>query len=45
MDYNERENVNNWLLRTFTWAAVLMALSGAWLLLYSFPRRRRRKVQ
>ena len=45
MDYNERENVNNWLLRTFTWAAVLMALSGAWLLLYSFPRRRRRKAQ
>jgi hypothetical protein len=35
MDYDERENVNNWLLRGFT--------SGAWLLLYSFPRRKRRK--
>jgi hypothetical protein len=45
MDYYERENVNNWLLRTFTWAAVLMALSGAWLLLYSFPRRKRRRAQ
>jgi hypothetical protein len=45
MDYYERENVNNWLLRTFTWAAVLMALSGAWLLLYSFPRRQWRKAQ
>jgi uncharacterized iron-regulated membrane protein len=43
MDYGERENVNNWLLRTFTWAAVVMAVSGAWLLVYSFPRRKRRK--
>ncbi len=41
MDYDERENVNNPLLRVFTWGAVLMALSGAWLLLYSFPRRRK----
>jgi hypothetical protein len=45
MDYDERENVNNWLLRTFTWAAVAMALSGAWLLIYSFPRRKRRNTQ
>ena len=45
MDYEERENVNNWVLRTFTWAAVAMALSGAWLLLYNLPRRRRRKVR
>ena len=29
MDYDERENVNNPLLRAFTWGAVLMALSGA----------------
>ncbi len=43
MDYDERENVNNWLLRGFTWAAVVMAFSGAWLLFYSFPRRRRRR--
>lgn len=42
MDYGTRENVNNPLLRVFTWAAALMALSGAWLLLFSFARRRRR---
>lgn len=45
MDYEERENVNNWLLRIFTWAAVAMALSGAWLLLYNLPRRKREKVR
>lgn len=44
MDYDTRENVNNPLLRVFTWAAALMALSGAWLLLFSFPRRRRRRA-
>ena len=42
MDYDTRENVNNPLLRVFTCAAALMALTGAWLLLFSFPRRRRR---
>ena len=45
MDYDERENVNNWLLRGFTWVAVAMALSGAWLLFYSFPRRKCRKAR
>ncbi|HYW16129.1 MAG TPA: hypothetical protein VE891_08245 [Allosphingosinicella sp.] len=44
MDYWTRDNVNNPLLRVVTWAAVLMALSGAWLLVYSFPRRRRTKA-
>jgi len=44
MDYEERENVNNAVLRVFTWSAVLMALSGAWLLSYSFPRRKRKKA-
>lgn len=44
MDYDERENVNNWLLRTFTFAALAMAVSGAWLLIYSFPRRKRRRA-
>ncbi|MBX3562655.1 MAG: PepSY domain-containing protein [Sphingomonas sp.] len=43
MDYDTRDNVNNNLLRLFTWAAVLMAASGAWLLAYNLPRRRRRK--
>lgn len=40
MDYDERENVNNPLLRAFTWGAVLMALSGIWLLFYAFPKRK-----
>jgi uncharacterized iron-regulated membrane protein len=39
MDYETRDNVNNNLLRAFTWGAVLMALSGAWLLLFAFPRK------
>ncbi len=42
MDYDERENVNNWLLRAFTWGAVLMALSGIWLLFYSFYRKKKK---
>lgn len=42
MDYDERENVNNWLLRGFTWLAVATAFSGAWLLWFAFPRRRRK---
>jgi uncharacterized iron-regulated membrane protein len=44
MDYDERENVNNGLLRTFTWAALLMALSGAWLLLHAFPKKKKKKA-
>jgi uncharacterized iron-regulated membrane protein len=44
MDYDERENVNNTLLRIFTWGAVLMALSGIWLLFYSFHRKKKKKA-
>ena len=44
MDYDERENVNNTLLRVFTWGAVLMALSGIWLLFYSFHRKKKKKA-
>ena len=44
MDYDDRQNMNNWLLRPMTWGAALMALSGAWLLWWSFPRRKRKKV-
>jgi uncharacterized iron-regulated membrane protein len=44
MDYDERENVNNLLLRIFTWGAVLMALSGAWLLLYAFPKKKKKAL-
>lgn len=43
MDFDERENVNNPLLRTFTWGALLMALSGAWMLIYAFPKKKKKK--
>lgn len=43
MDYSERENPNNLLIRVFSWAALTVTLTGAWLLLYSFPRRKRRR--
>lgn len=43
MDYDERSDVNNPLLRVSTWMAAAMALTGAWLLVWSFPRKRRRK--
>ena len=42
MDYENRTDVNNLLVRTATWMAFVGALTGAWLLLYSFRRRRRR---
>ena len=45
MDYDERENVNNLLLRVFTWAAVVMALSGAWMLFYAFPRKKKKAAR
>jgi uncharacterized iron-regulated membrane protein len=41
MDYQERENVNNTLLRVASVTGLVFALSGAWLLLYSFKRRKR----
>jgi hypothetical protein len=44
MDYSERTNVNNPLLRVATWSAVLMALAGALLLVWSFPKKKKKKV-
>jgi uncharacterized iron-regulated membrane protein len=41
MDYQERDNVNNLLLRIASVTGLVFALSGAWLLLYSFKRRKR----
>lgn len=43
MDYSDRTNVNNPLLRVATWSAVLMALAGAWLLIWSFPNKKKKK--
>ena len=39
MDYDARTDVNNTLLRTFSAAGLLFALSGAWLVFYSFRQR------
>ena len=44
MDYVKRTDVNNPLLRVATVSAAVMTISGAWLLVYSFPRRRRRNA-
>lgn len=41
MDYESRSDVNNVLIRAATWMAFAGSLTGAWLLLYSFRRRRR----
>lgn len=41
MDYEEREDVNNTLLRVASATGLVFALSGAWLLFYSVSRRRR----
>ena len=43
MDYVNRTDVNNPLVRVATVSAAFMTLSGAWLLLYAFPRRRRKR--
>lgn len=40
MDYDERADINNTVLRLFSIFGTLMALSGVWLLFYSFNRRR-----
>lgn len=39
MDYDERSDVNNTLLRVAAAVGFLFALSGVWLLFYSFRRR------
>jgi uncharacterized iron-regulated membrane protein len=44
MDYVNRTDVNNPLVRVATVSAVFMTVSGAWLLLYSFPKRKRKKT-
>ncbi len=41
MGYEDRDNVNNGFLRVLTWGALLLVLSGAWMLLYSFHRKKK----
>ena len=43
MDYEEREDVNTWLLKAATVSAGLMLLAGAWLLFHTLPFRRRKR--
>lgn len=45
MDYDTRSDVNNPLLRVATWTAFAMAISGAWLLVWAFPNRKKRKAK
>ncbi|HUG03288.1 MAG TPA: hypothetical protein VML92_02540 [Steroidobacteraceae bacterium] len=44
MDYEERTDVNNVLLRAATIAGLVLAASGLWLLYFSFRRRRTRRA-
>lgn len=44
MDYEERMDVNNVLLRAATIAGLALAASGLWLLYFSFRRRRTRRA-
>lgn len=44
MDYEERTDVNNVLLRAATIAGLALAASGLWLLYFSFRRRRTRRA-
>jgi uncharacterized iron-regulated membrane protein len=43
MDYETRDNVNNRLLIIASWITLAMTLAGGWLLLYSFPKKKRRR--
>lgn len=45
MGYEDRDNVNNSFLRVFTWGAVLMVFSGAWLLFYSFHKKKKKAAR
>jgi hypothetical protein len=44
MDYDERADMNNTVLRVFSVLGTFLGLTGAWLLFYSFPRKRDRKT-
>ena len=44
MGYEDRDNVNNSFLRVFTWGALLLVISGAWLLVYAFPKKKKKRA-
>ena len=41
MDYETRDNVNNMLLVLFSVGAVLVSLTGGWMLFYAFARKKK----
>lgn len=45
MDYQERSNVNNWVLRTATLLGLPLAIFGVWLAFFSFPFLQRRRAK
>lgn len=40
MDYDERADINNTVLRVFSVLGTFLGLTGAWMLYFSFPRKR-----
>lgn len=44
MDYDERADINNTVLRIFSVLGTCLGLTGVWLLFYSFPRNRDREA-
>ena len=45
MDYQERSDVNNWLLRAATLLGLTLAILGVWLAFFSFPFLQRRRAK
>lgn len=44
MDYDERADMNNTILRIFSVMGTFLGLTGVWMLFYSFPRKRDRET-
>jgi hypothetical protein len=44
MDYEQRTDAHNLLLKTAQLTGLTFAITGLWLLLYSFSGRRKKKV-
>jgi hypothetical protein len=45
MDYRDRTDVNNWLLRSATLLGLPLAIFGVWLAFFSFPFLQRRRAR
>ena len=44
MDYDEREDINNTVLRLFSILGVLLGVGGVWLLFYSFNKHKKQEA-